>query len=361
MGRTFAAALMVLALTACGATVGSAPSTPASRAPTDRAPQSPEPAPSDTPAPTESEAPQPTEHPATGLALVRFLDADNPKSQVFVVEADGSFRQVTGVSGDLGATFPIWSPDGSMLAFHGPKVGSIGVKGQVGLVNADGSGERLVGEGDVADWSPDGTRMLVEEVDDVTADPPSMYVVDVASGEYRDLGPGFSPRFAPDGEHITFNRASFTDAGVGSTALYTMALSGGEAELVTEETTAHWSPDGSAVLLQQDGTLTLASTLEGSDGEELVDGVDPVWSPDGELIVFAYGHDEEANPLLALVNRNGETLWSGVAGTAPTWSPDATRLAVEVYRPEGPVVQVIDAASGEILWEGEGSQPAWAP
>jgi hypothetical protein len=45
----------------------------------------------------------------------------------------------------------------------------------------------------------------------------------------------------------------------------------------------------------------------------------------------------------------------------PSWSPDGTRLAVEVYRPDTPVIQVIDVASGTVVYELEGRQPAWRP
>ena len=51
----------------------------------------------------------------------------------------------------------------------------------------------------------------------------------------------------------------------------------------------------------------------------------------------------------------------GIAGATPTWSPDGTRLAVEVYAPEMPIVQIVEVASGEVVWEMEGMQPAWRP
>jgi outer membrane protein assembly factor BamB len=137
-----------------------------------------------------------------------------------------------------------------------------------------------------------------------------------------------------------------------------MALDGGVPVELARETDAIWSPAGSAVLLVHEGTISMAAP-DGSDERELVTGYSPVWSPDGSRVLFAYDVNQDALPVLALVDLEGQELWSGVVGGSPTWSPDGTRVAVEISYPE-PMVQILDAASGEILWEIEGgSQPAW--
>jgi Tol biopolymer transport system component len=159
---------------------------------------------------------------------------------------------------------------------------------------------------------------------------------------------------------ISFLRTLTAADGSVSTALHVMPATGGEAEMIAEETAAYWSPDGSAVLLEHDGVLSVADA-DFSGARQLVNGFSPVWAPDARSFVFAYDHDADANPVLALVDLEGSTLWSGVPGSLPTWSPDGTRLAVEVYRPETPVIQVIDVASGTVVYELEGRQPAWRP
>ncbi|MEO7295018.1 MAG: hypothetical protein ABIZ57_02655 [Candidatus Limnocylindria bacterium] len=360
MGRIFTAALVVLALAACGSTAAPLPSDvarpSATPTPVKAAPPSAPAAPSE---PVPSASDEPGEHPATGLALVQFPGgSDDPASQIFVVAADGSLRQVTGLSTAMpGTNVPVWSPDRSQIAFHGPKVGSVGVKGQVAVVNADGSGERQVSEGFSPQWSPDGSRLLLEEVDDVTSEPPSMYLVDPATGELTDLGQGFDPKWVADGETISFSRVVELPDGAFTSALFTMSLAGGEPLELARETEAFWSPDGSAVLLVHDGTISVAAP-DGSDARVLADGFAPAWSPDGSSVVVAYDFDQDATPILALVDLEGDELWSGVAGSVPTWSPDGSRIAVEVPYPM-PTVQVLDASSGEVLWEVEGSAPAW--
>ena len=358
MTRTFAAALLALILAAC--TTSGAPSPSASPS----ADPSPSAAPPETAEPSPSESPPapPTweGHPAAGLALVQFPDPNSPASQIFVVEADGSLRQVTGSSTSFnGASFPRWSPDRTQIAFHGPKTGGTGIKGQVGVVNADGSGERQVAEGRDVQWSPDGTRLLFGEVDDVTSEPPSIYVLDLASGELTDVGQGSLPKWLPGGEGISFIGTVELGGGAFTAATFTMQLDGSAPVELARETEAAWAPDGSAVLLAHDNTISLAKP-DGSSPRDLVGGYAPVWSPQGDRILFGYDVSQDGYPVLALVDLDGEELWSGAVGQAPTWSPDGTRIAVEVGFPE-PMVQVLDAASGEVLWEIEGSQPSWTP
>ena len=364
MTRIFSAALVLLVLAAC-ATDGA--STPSASPSGGESPSAPPPSASpEAPAPSESQspsaAPQWEGHPAAGLALVQFPIRDSPASQVFVVEDDGSLRQVTGSSTSFnGATLPVWSPDRTQIAFSGPKVGGDGIKGEIGVVNADGSGEREISEGRDVSWSPDGTMILVGEVDDVTSEPPSMYLVDLATGEVTDVGIGYQPRWLPDGERFSFYRNVQGrvpgDEEAFSTVLIVVALDGSEQVEIAENTEGYWSPDGSAMLLLTEQSLSLAAP-DGTDAEELAGGFAPVWSPDGTRIVVAYEHDQDGTPVLAVIDLEGERIWSGVSGAFPTWSPDGTRIAVEIPYPE-PTVQVLDAATGDVLWEVAGSSPAW--
>ena len=361
MSRAVIVLFVGLIVSACTAPASpSASQVPATPLPSQAASADPTTSPSSEAAdPTSSPSLGWTGHPAEGLAVVHQTDAEDPTTQVFIVEADGSERQVTGLSNALGASNPTWSPDGSQLAFNDPAVGS-GIFGQVAVVNADGSDERKLAEGREAQWSPDGSRIVFWESDPIGDEETSMFLLDMATETVTDIGVGGSPRWLPDGERISFVRTLTAADGAITTALHVMPVTGGEAELIAEETTAYWSPDGSAVLLEHDGVLSLAE-VDFSGPRDLVNGFSPVWAPDGQSFVFAYDHDADANPLLAVADLDGTTLWSGVPGSLPTWSPDGTRLAVEVYRPETPVIQVIEVASGTVVYELEGRQPAWRP
>jgi TolB protein len=357
MRRAQTVTILALLLAACSAQPASTP------APTD-APSTPQgtDAPEATPEPTAT--PQPTPgfegHPAAGLALVQFLDPGSPVSQILVVEDDGSLRQVGDLNGGIGGRLPVWSPDHSQIAFGPPKVGFPGINGQISVINADGSGERILGVGDYQDWSPDGTRLMIHERDDVTSDPLEIWITDVATGDVvAELGPGFLGQWIDD-DTVGFHRITPTDSGVHADAVYLQDLDGsGPVQVPAESSTlATWSPDGSQVLLAFEGDIVVADA-DGSNPRDLATGYSPVWSPDGTRVLLGYDTNQDGLPVLALVDLEGNEIWSGVVGAAPSWSPDGTRIAVEIAYPE-PAVQVIDAGSGEVLWELEGaSQPNW--
>jgi Tol biopolymer transport system component len=352
---------LAVALAACattdapGASVSERPEPSASPSATADSPTPP----GDGPAATPSQAPTWEGHPAAGLALLQVIDRENPVTQIFSVEADGSLRQVSGLGGALGASHAVWSRDGSQIAFGGAKFGETTFAGQIGVVNADGSGERQLGEGQFPQWSPDGTRIAYTEVDDITGEDLSMYVVDVGSGEITDLGLGYQARWR-DGDRLVYNANLYADDGAVSRILSEMDLATAESRQVGDDVEAYPSPDGSMVLLVHEGVISVASAGEW-EGRELANGFAPVWSPDGTMVALGYDHDNDANPIHAVVDLEGNTVQSGIIGATPTWSPDGTRLALEVYRPDMPVVQVVDIASGEVVWEMEGMQPAWRP
>ena len=365
MHRQLAAALLLILVAGC--TSQAAPSAPPASATPSVAPETAEPTPSLTPpseSPVASDEPDPaaptwTGHPADGLALVRLLDEAGLDSQIFVIEADGSARQVTGLSGALGASNPVWSRDGHRIAFTGPKRGETTIKGMVAVVNADGSDERQIAEGQSPRWSPDGTRIAFVEVDDVTSQDLSFYLADPETGEVTELGLGYDPRWI-DNERLTYGHNSYDANGAVTSHLSVLDVTTGQSQLIEDGALGVPSPDGSQMLIIVDGVVWLADA-DGTVTRELADGHEGAWSPDGTQVAVMVGHDNDANPVWDVIDLEGNTVRSDIVGATPTWSPDGTRLALEVYRPEAPVVQVVDVATGEVVWEEEGRQPAWRP
>lgn len=334
--------------------------------------------PSGTPMPADSHAahsasatvgpasPDPTPEPtpldarvAEGLAFVQLV---NGVEQVFVVDADGSARQVSG-HGDM-ATFgvvrPFWSPDRSMLALR-PRSILSGTQPQLMVVNADGTGQRALAQvGENGGWSRDSTRLLYEDsvlTTDTTGEPARIWLLEVASGEATVIGEGNLTQWLADGEHFSYIPVR-TGPVVGDTApIVVRPLAGGEAVQVAMAEDYWWSPDGSALLLQQADGLYLAEP-DGSDARHLVAGASGVWSPDGSRIAYAYDITSDAEPIIGVVDRDGEVIWSGQVGTLPTWSPDGTKLAVQVGVVD-PSINILDAQTGEVLWQLEGRDPAW--
>ena len=193
---------------------------------------------------------------------------------------------------------PVWSADGSKLAFVTTQDGDP----EIATMQADGSG--VIGltptgaPGLDPSWSPDGSKLAFTEVDDTGAR--SIYVIDADGGNLTRVltsGPG-DPSWAPI---------------VGTPA---------------------WSPDGtriafaaySGVPFTYDIDIYTASP-DGTDVRRLAAGVNPAWSPDGARIAFT----DEYGGSLWLMNADGgdqHQLATPPGGTyAPVWSPDGTQLA----------------------------------
>lgn len=362
-----AVTLLAFTLVACTASPLGASPTQAAPSPTPDASADPPDSPS--PQPLDPNAP----HPAAGLGFIGYPDADSPVSQIFVVTRNGELRQVTGEENAAGAGGLVWAPNGRRIAFAPASVGT-GAFPSVYVVNADGSRLRKIDQLDVEEftwpyeWSADSKTLLYH--DTTTAGDQRIWLADVASGNVRQIGSGAGPRWLPDGERITFSRgvaglvAGYPEAL--TPFVFVMDVASGRVREFAEATRAVWSPDGSKVLIEESfeegfGARLLIADADGSNRRDFVLGGAPVWSPDGTRVAYTTpGHDESGQPFLAVVDVDGREVWSGVVGQAPVWSPDGSRLAVEIRHPDLQVV-VLDAQTGELLWQTAGTGPSWRP
>lgn len=350
---TLTALAVVLLLAACTAAPSTTPSPPPSSS------GSPLPSPTRTAAPSSTpDAPPVDATVAAGLALVRPVDGID---QLFVIDPDGSARQLTGLPGGTapGAAIPKWSPDRSMIAFAPPARGA-GLDPQLWLVNADGTDQRNVASvGETTGWSPDSRQLLWMEsvyTTDNTGLPPRLWLYDVAAGELTDLGQGATPQWLPDGERYSYQPVHGGIQEDVPTLLVVRLDGSGEPQELAPGAGGWWSPDGTGVLLRRGDGLYLADA-SGTDARALVAGDNPVWSPDGQRVAYAHV-DPVGTFMVGVIDREGQLVWDSVPGSNPTWSPDGTMLAVEVGIEEIST-QILDAATGEVIWELEGRHPAW--
>ena len=187
--------------------------------------------------------------------------------------------------------FPVWSPDGSRIAFLSSRGGN---RANIYVMNADGSGVRRLTTDSVFatsrySWSPDGSRLAFAggqttgHIFVVTAD---------GSGLTRltsDSAADGAPAWSPDGTKIAFVRADGSYS-----RIYVM------------------NADGLAVI-----RLTNAGAAD----------YDPRWSASGSRLAFTrYWPSDTANSGVHVMNADGLGLHRISQGHSPRWSPNGTRI-----------------------------------
>lgn len=263
-----------------------------------------------------------------------------PTGAIHTVRADGAVdTQVT--SGHLDSA-PVWSPDGSRLAFDRSYPDD---RQEVWVANADGTdAQRLAEDGFGPIWSPDGTRVAYSTAHsvDIGQYDGSVQIIDSDGTDQRSV-PG-------------------TDGGFLSS----------------------WSPDGASLVLLyygvEGGGSAYRRNIDGSgssqlDGGELVVG-DVVWSPDSTRLAYATLAPFDEHQGIYTVRADGgdrQRIASGFRGTAasPAWSPDGRQLAfsaadsfdgprhVRVVNADGTNLRVLTGADGSDQgpeWSADGRQ-----
>ena len=238
------------------------------------------------------------------FAYVRQTALPVTREMVYVSGIEGLGRlRLTGAG--VNDRMPVWSPDGSRLAFVRQDGEFLSV-----VVRSDGSDERVIATlanemGRPPVWSPDGERVAFAGFRD-------LYVARADGGGVTNLtndGRSYSrPAWSPDGTAL-----AFASVYPGNSDIYSVAVDGGPVVRLTSHS---------------------------------LNEVDPIWSPDGTRIGFTRLSPEpcpnvpcppEALHDYVLITAEGVPV-----ATFPTalgiWSPDLTRFA----QLEGGWVRVID-------------------
>ena len=173
-------------------------------------------------------------------------------NSIMVTSPDYSDRRIVFDDPKQNAVAPVWSPDGERIAFglgrynEGTRVGALS---HVAVINADGSGLRLLtektpGNHGFPSWSPDGRRIVYRSTN---GDAKGLVIIDVASGDTTALPSGTwtdtFPAWSPRGDRILF-----TSDRDGDWELYTMRPDGSDVKRLTHspgnDAHAAWSFDG---------------------------------------------------------------------------------------------------------------------
>lgn len=307
-----------------------------------------------------------------------------------------------GGSGDGAPARLTWSPDGTRLAFaeiQASGATEIHIACAPGLDACGTPPTRTSGEMRVLRWAPDATRLLVvsEEAGRWVVDVVPADVADGATTERIDLGMSLDwATWHPDGTSILVKGT--TDDGV--PRLYHVPLGADrnpQAILEVDTSTplfARWTgseylwdpayaPDGSTIMystvvdllprqasnlqnararmVDADGTNDRLFEISADSDYETAGG----WSPDGTRVVVNVQH--AGGNMLAIAPADDPTtavlIGPGPAvGTGVIWSPDGDTLLS--WGADG-ATALIDAATGDItpvdipIWSDAAWQPAW--
>jgi Tol biopolymer transport system component len=239
-------------------------------------------------------------------------DADGNLTEegTFAEGAAGSYSLQLDIAGTLSNTIYFVVSEcvnGSRIAFVSTRDGGGAPAGpgsvpNIYVANADGSGVTRLTQGEMPTWSADGQRIAFHSS---SSGWPEIRVINADGSNERVLGRGMWPSWSPDGTRIVF----FSATGGSEGGIFMMNADGtGVTQLISNE---------------------FANPGYGDYAVEL-----PSWSPDGRSIAFVRANYEDPWTVHILDLATSETSLVNVGTTVgdsrPVWSPDGTRLLLQV-------------------------------
>jgi Tol biopolymer transport system component len=225
------------------------------------------------------------------------VPVDCGKGEIAVVDADGTHLRVL-THDNVTEVSPRWSPDHRQIAFIKPRAHT---SSQIWVMNADGSNQRVVvrsasahqlyGEDVVPslDWSPTGRQIVFSAFTGSNGGRTQLYLASVRTGHvsrltYAATG-ATDPVWSPDGRWIAFVGAIAPDR------IYLLSTQTHRIHALGNATgmTLGWSPDGKRLAYNSRGKLQLLNVVTRHYRSLGVYGDQPSWSPDGRWLVFTSG------------------------------------------------------------------------
>lgn len=289
-----------------------------------------------------------------GNGMLAYLS----NGQIYTADADGSnSRQFTFAK--TGAATPIWSHDGTRLTYKrlpdNAPTDDPGLYGDLVVVNADGSGEKVLetsrtGLSPVL-WSPDDRFFVYSyatapDLEQVFIAPADGSSAPVRVGNPKT--PNWGPNWSPDGTRISYMSGS---------DVWVANRDGSDGRRVNTRpfpntTGAWWAPDGKHILFSAGVWEHHDLWLVGFDGlpeRRLTDHEgnedSPAYSPDGTKIAYLQGFSASGPTRVVIMNADGtgsRTLDDHYGWLGPIWAPDGTGIVVGDYVNRPPKFFLLD-------------------
>lgn len=238
-----------------------------------------------------SPSPTPTQLPIFNCDIAFDSDRDG-NLEIYSMAPDGSGQ--TNLSNNPEDDFaPVWSPDGSQIAFISKRNHETG--SSLFIMNADGSNPEQIstqGGASFPDWSPAGDKIAFDSNGEI-------FLYDIAQREEtqltQDQATDEQPKFSPDGQQIAWRKEE-----EGKFQIFVMNLDGSQTTRVTnggEVMDLEWSVDGRifAHWEQPDGIcLNCILTVDGKDiqdagGKGSIQQFLPFWTLTGDRVEMTWG------------------------------------------------------------------------
>jgi Tol biopolymer transport system component len=274
-----------------------------------------------------------------------------PLSRIAIVSAEGG--DPVALTDDHVDGLPVWSPDGSFLAFvrsdspHGSSLSIVDSKG--GAVREVLSRTITISS---LSWPAPNRLVLVSG---------AIWTVSPTGAGLRRLAVGGSPALSPDGKEIAYLRGR-------SIAL--VGINGGHMRKVLD-TGKEYLPDGpvwiaggrlafSSIANPPDYDLWVADSRGGRLRQLTRTPVNeglPQWSPDHRRLAFVRSASGASHGTIWVSDTQAANARRIASGGSPSWSPDGRRLAFSSRR----VIYRISVEGGRARRVVAGSSPSWSP
>ena len=237
-------------------------------------------------------------------------DSPLARGSLFVTSSRGG--AVRPLAEGLSFSFsPTWAPDGKRLVF------AVGGDNGLYVVNVDGTGLRRIGDGCCPDWGPGGRKIAFERTSEgapsyigvVNPDGSGQRLVAVPNSVVEDeLSLSFhSPTWSPGGVRLGF---AAEDAGAEEAYLAAIDKFGGPVKKLVDADVwrPDWSPDGRRVLFSSgdvSDAVIRSYDLRTRRTRTIHPGYDARWSPDGREIVFVQNTSGPERTALYVMKADG--------------------------------------------------------